>query len=99
MSAENFKELTENLHIIINCAASIDFNSSLDEAIEINVYGTLRMFQLAKSTKNLENFLHVSTAYSNSDKRGVIEEKLYEINGDPEKIIQEIYSMPKDKVK
>ena len=98
MSAENYKELTENLHVIINCAASIDFNSSLDEAIEINVYGTLKMFELAKNTKNLENFLHVSTAYVNSDKRGVIEERMYDINGDPEKIINDIYKMPKDKV-
>lgn len=56
------------------------------------------MFALAKNTKNLENFLHVSTAYVNSDKRGVIEEKMYEINGDPEKIIEDIYKMPKDKV-
>lgn len=28
--------------------------------------------------KNLENFLHVSTSYVNSDKSGWIEEKIYE---------------------
>lgn len=98
LSPEDFKELTENLHVIINCAASIDFNSRLDEAIEMNVYGTLKMFDLAKSCKRLESFLHVSTAYVNSDKQGLIEEKIYEEPHDAEKLINDIYKMPKDQV-
>ena len=98
LSPEDFKELTENLDVIINCAASIDFNSALTEAIDINVYGTLRMFGLAQSCKNLQSFLHVSTAYVNADKRGVIEEKVYDEHIDAEKIINDIYKMPKDEV-
>ena len=94
-SSEDHKELTENLHVIINCAASVDFNAGLVDAININIYGTLRMFELAKQTKNLENFLHVSTAYVNSDKRGMIEEIIYEQNLDAEKIIADIHKMQK----
>lgn len=35
------------------------------------------MMELAKKTVNLENFVHVSTCYVNSDKRGWIEEDIY----------------------
>lgn len=61
--------LTENVNVIINSAASVDFNARLDEAIRINVKGTLRMFELAKNTKNLDNFVHISTAYVNCEKK------------------------------
>mgnify|MGYP003877777011 FL=1 len=67
MSPENFKLITENVQIIINSAASVDFNARLDDAIRINVKGTLRMFELAKACKALQNFLHVSTCYVNSN--------------------------------
>lgn len=69
MSPENFKLVTENVNVIINSAASVDFNSRLDEAIKINVRGTLRMFELAKACKNLVHFLHVSTCYVNCDQK------------------------------
>ena len=84
--------------MIMNCAASVDFNATLDEAIRINVYGTLRMFDLAQRTKNLENFLHVSTAYVNSDKEGIIEEKIYDQDRDAEELIAELYNTPKEQV-
>lgn len=69
LSPENYKMLTENVNVIINSAASVDFNARLDEAIRINVKGTLRMFELAKNTKNLDNFVHISTAYVNCEKK------------------------------
>lgn len=93
LSPEDYKELTENLHVMINCAASVDFNATLKDAIDINVYGTLRMFDLAKNVRNLESFLHVSTAYVNADKLGFIEEKVYDLSIDPEKMINEQYNL------
>jgi alcohol-forming fatty acyl-CoA reductase len=35
------------------------------------------MYKLATECKVLENFLHISTCYVNSDKRGYIEEEIY----------------------
>jgi len=98
LSEKDAQELTENLQVIINCAASIDFNARLDEAIEMNIFGTLRMFELAKKCRHLQNFLHVSTAYVNADKRGLIEEKIYEISFDAEKLVSDLYKMPKDQL-
>lgn len=76
----------------------MDFNSRLDEAIKINVFGTLKMFELAQQTKHLDNFLHISTAYVNSDKKGVIQEKIYDINIDAEEYIHSLLKKPINEV-
>ena len=58
------------IKIIINCAASVDFNSKIHEALSINYYGTQRMLNLASRCKHIENFMHMSTAYVNSNITG-----------------------------
>ena len=65
LSEGDENEVIENVNIIMNCAASIDFNARLDDAININIKGTLKMLELAKKIKNLNNFTHVSTCYVN----------------------------------
>lgn len=60
--------LIENVNIIINCAEIIDYNSRLDEAIRVNIRGALKLLDLAKKMKNLEHFVHISTAFVNADK-------------------------------
>ena len=37
------EKIIKNCTIIINCAASIDFNARLDEAISSNIVGSLNM--------------------------------------------------------
>ena len=55
----------------------------------------MRMLALAKECKKLEVFTHVSTAYVNSNRRGFIEEKIYDLpnNEDPEDVIARIQKM------
>lgn len=72
------EKITNTCHIIINCAASIDFNARIDSAIDSNIRGSLRMLELARRTKNLEMFTHISTCYVNCDKTGLIKEDIYE---------------------
>jgi nucleoside-diphosphate-sugar epimerase len=72
------RELIESCTIIINCAASIDFNSRIDFAIEANIKGTLRVLELAGSLKRLDIFTHISTCYVNSDMQGLVKEEIYE---------------------
>lgn len=43
--------------------------------------------------KQLEIFLHVSTAYVNCEKKGFIEEKIYDIDRDSEDVINTIMKM------
>jgi len=41
------------------------------------------MMELAKQGKKVKNFVHVSTCYVNSDKRGWIEEEIYDSHINP----------------
>ena len=80
---------------MINCAASVNFDDPLLEALNINYFGTLRMLDLAQNAKNIEVFTHVSTAYVNSNRVGSIEEKVYDLEGgkDSEELIAEILKL------
>ena len=69
MNPKDLQLLIDNVNIVMHCAASVDFNARLDQAIQVNVRGTLRMFELCKKITNIENFIHVSTCYVNCDKR------------------------------
>ena len=69
LNVEDTKTLIEKVNIVINCAAPLGFNAPLNEAIQFNVQGTLRILALCKRVQHLENFVHVSTCYANSDKK------------------------------
>lgn len=94
LSKEDRNELIENLDIIINSAASVDFNLRLDQALQVNTIGSLRILKLAKACKHFKALIQISTAYVNSDKEGWIEEKIYTINKDPRVILNELQSIP-----
>ena len=87
--------LKRELDVIINCAASVNFDDPLLDAIQINYMGCMRMLELAKECHKLEVFTHVSTAYSNCNRTGQIEEKVYDLEGgqDPEEVIANIIKM------
>lgn len=102
LSQEVYDDLTKNLHYVINGAASVEFNPPLEESLDINCLGTLRMFELAKNCQNLENFVHVSTCYVNSNNQGgFIEETVYDDpkqGYDPEETLQELLNTSKDQL-
>ena len=67
------------MNVVINCAAVTDFRLRLDIIMSINIIGTLRLFEMAKKMKNIEHFVHCSTAYVNSYRgAGFINEKIYQ---------------------
>ena len=43
MNKEDIGTIINNCEVIINCAASIDFDLDLDLAIEINIEGALKI--------------------------------------------------------
>lgn len=47
LSSEDRAELVRELDIIINCAASVNFDDPLLDAIQINYFGCMRMLELA----------------------------------------------------
>lgn len=94
LSQSDEELLINNVNIVINSAASIDFNARLDEAINMNIKGSLRVYELATKMKNLKSFVHVSTCYVNCVVKGWVEEKIYEIEQDPEVLIQDLMRIP-----
>ena len=54
LSAEDWKTLADNVHVIFHCAATLRFDEALDVAVNVNVRGTKCILDLAKDTQNLE---------------------------------------------
>lgn len=59
--------LRKEINVVIHCAASVGFTDPLVDAIKQNCLGTLELFELARSFERLDAFVHVSTAYVNSN--------------------------------
>ncbi|CAH1397837.1 unnamed protein product [Nezara viridula] len=79
LSQEIIEELKNTVNIIFHSAATVRFNDPLHKAFLSNTRGTLEMCKLASETKNLEVFVHVSTAYCNHHlMETCFEEKIYE---------------------
>jgi alcohol-forming fatty acyl-CoA reductase len=95
ISKEDRLIIVNEVDLIINCAASVNFDDPLLDAIQINYFGCYRMLELAKECKSLLSFTHVSTAYVNSNRTGFIEEKIYDLPGvsDPEEEIAKIQKL------
>ncbi|GAB0093592.1 Fatty acyl-CoA reductase [Sergentomyia squamirostris] len=77
------RDITKNVNIIFHSAATIKFMSPLNTAIDINLLGTLRTIELAKKIENLQAYIYLSTAFCNSNNRGLILEKVYTSDRDP----------------
>ncbi|XP_046146108.1 putative fatty acyl-CoA reductase CG5065 [Osmia bicornis bicornis] len=95
LSQEDKNMLTERVNIIFHSAATVRFNEPIKVAVNLNTNGTDRMIELSKSMKNLISFIHVSTAYSNSN-RDDIEEVIYPTNVKPSTIIDMCENLDKD---
>lgn len=94
--------VTAETDLVINVAASVNFDDPLLDALQINYFGSLQMLELAKECKNILAFTHVSTAYVNSNMPhlSIVEEKVYDLpgNADPEEIVQGIINLGPQKV-
>lgn len=59
-------ELIENTDIIIHAAADVRFNEPLSDLILCNLIGTRQLLELAKQMPNIQVFVYMSTAFSNT---------------------------------
>lgn len=95
ISENDLEIIKNNVDIIINCAASVNFDDPLQDAININYYGAARLLELSKLIKNLKVFTHVSSAYVNCNRPpGYVDEMIYESqDGTAESIVAKIMAM------
>ncbi|PKI56354.1 hypothetical protein CRG98_023239 [Punica granatum] len=68
-------QIVEEVEVIVNSAASTTFDERYDVALNLNTRGPFRLLSFAMKCKKLRLFLHVSTAYVNGERQGVVREK------------------------
>lgn len=68
--------LKSKIDIIYHCAAAVNFDSPLREAVLTNARSARELSYLALNCDHLSMLVHVSTIYSNCN-RHVIDEKMY----------------------
>lgn len=76
MSIEDRETLIEKVSLIFHVAASVKFEAPLEVNMRHNVVATKELFEMACNFKQLQCFVHVSTAYSNCQLRQ-IDERIY----------------------
>ena len=71
-------DLISSLNIVINCAANIELDEKIDISVRVNVTGALNLLKLANESPNRCCFVQVSTSFVNSDRKGFVEERVYD---------------------
>uniref|UniRef100_A0ACD5UUW8 Uncharacterized protein n=1 Tax=Avena sativa TaxID=4498 RepID=A0ACD5UUW8_AVESA len=75
LDTAKLRELSNNVDIIFNGAATTNFSERYDVAFDTNVLGTKHVCAFARKCTRLKMLLHVSTAYVAGEQMGIIEEK------------------------
>lgn len=87
ISSQDLDFLRKEISVVVHSAATIRFDEPLSRATRINVTATKRILDLSLKLKNLEAFIHVSTAYCNETKID-IKEEVYTETLTPDKLIE-----------
>ncbi|XP_023179611.1 putative fatty acyl-CoA reductase CG5065 isoform X2 [Drosophila hydei] len=87
LSGDSLKHVVENTNIVFHMAATLKLEGNLRDAIDMNLLGTQRALNVAKDMKQLEAFVHLSTAFCNCDQE-VMYEKVYEFPHKPEDLMR-----------
>lgn len=76
MSDADLQLLANTVTVVFHCAANVRFDQPLKDAVNLNTLGTNRVLTLAEQMKQLQVFVHVSTAYCQCNEE-VLEERAY----------------------
>ncbi|KAL6841042.1 hypothetical protein ACP4OV_029011 [Aristida adscensionis] len=72
---ELMSEITESVDIIVHSAGNTNFRERYDVAMDVNTLGPFRLMSFAQRFQRLKLILHMSTAYVNGQRQGVVLEK------------------------
>ncbi|KAG5239206.1 acyl CoA reductase family protein [Salix suchowensis] len=70
-------EMWREVDVVLNFAATTDFDERYDVALGINTQGALHVLNFAKKCVNVKMLVHVSTAYVCGEDAGLIPEQPY----------------------
>ncbi|CAN6211290.1 unnamed protein product [Urochloa humidicola] len=86
LRSSQIKQLSEEIDVIVNGAATTNFYERYDVALASNALGTRNVCQFAKQCAHLKMFLHVSTAYvsmSTGEQEGLLPEQIIQMGETP----------------
>ncbi|XP_015379767.1 PREDICTED: putative fatty acyl-CoA reductase CG5065 [Diuraphis noxia] len=89
LSNENKSILVNEVSIVFNGAASLRLESGLKDAIRYNTTGTKHVLDLAVEMKNLESFVHLSTAFCHCE-YDTLDETIYPSPANPEDVMRAV---------
>lgn len=73
------EEMCRELDVIVNIAATTNFDERYDVALDLNTFGAKYVMNFAKKCVKLKVFVQVSTAYVCGEKGGLIQESSYKM--------------------
>ncbi|KAL2899487.1 Alcohol-forming fatty acyl-CoA reductase [Bienertia sinuspersici] len=96
------EELWEDVGVIVNLAATTNFDERYDVSLYLNTFGAKHVLDFAKKCTNLKVLLQVSTAYVSGEIAGVVKEDPYyngeSLNGRPGLDIEEEKKLIEEKL-
>ncbi|KAF7267368.1 hypothetical protein GWI33_019377 [Rhynchophorus ferrugineus] len=95
LTDQDLRYLLENIDIVFHSAATVKFNEKLKDAVMLNTLATKHLLEICSEMKKLKSFVHISTAFSNADRK-TIEEKVYTPNYNADTIIYLIQNLPEE---
>ncbi|KAI3450697.1 hypothetical protein Pfo_007362 [Paulownia fortunei] len=73
------EEMWEEVDVVVNLAATTNFDERYDVSLGINTLGARHVFNFSKKCNKLKVLVHVSTAYVSGEKEGLILETPYKM--------------------
>jgi long-chain acyl-CoA synthetase len=73
-SEEGYRQLSEEVQVILNSAAVVSFDERLALSLNLNTQGARRMMDFARTCARLEAVVHISTCYVSGTAEGRIDE-------------------------
>jgi HAD superfamily hydrolase (TIGR01490 family) len=67
-------EFPSDVDTVFHCAATVSFDSPIDQAFQINVLGTRRLYEAILASGSTPHLIHVSTAYVAGMTKGIVPE-------------------------
>ncbi|MSP78086.1 MAG: NAD-dependent epimerase/dehydratase family protein [Dehalococcoidia bacterium] len=74
LSEPMYRQLQQEVNVVINSAALVSFDAPLDQALTLNVVGTKRILEFTRGCTNAI-YAHISTCYVNGTREGPVPEE------------------------
>ena len=87
LAPEDRQRIVAEVDTIFNSAATVVFDEPLNVSLQANIDGPMALLELAHESERIVHFVHVSTAYVNGQRHGVIPDEELPLDRDMRQVI------------